>query len=174
MTRIRRSRPLLRYKYMISLIVARDRNSAIGKGNTIPWHAPEDLKAFQRETLGGAVIMGRHTWDSLPFKPLKNRMNIVVTREAGLGEHQAGSVEEAVEMAYAAGYRRVYGIGGARIYGAMLPMAQRLLVTEVDTVVDGADTFFPAFSEHEWRLLGQHVLRRDAPGCVLHEYLRAQ
>ncbi|MCW8843723.1 MAG: dihydrofolate reductase [Rhodobacteraceae bacterium] len=157
---------------MISLIVARDRNGAIGKGNTIPWHAPEDLAAFQRETLGGAIIMGRNTWDSLPVKPLKGRMNIVVTRQAGLAEHQAASVEAAVEMAHAAGYRRVYGIGGAGIYGAMLPMAQRLLVTEVDLVVDGADTFFPTFADHEWRLLGRHALREAAPACVLHEYLR--
>ncbi len=66
---------------MITLIVARDRNGAIGKDNTIPWHAPEDLKAFQRETLGGAIIMGRNTWDSLPVKPLKNRLNIVVSSD---------------------------------------------------------------------------------------------
>ncbi len=157
---------------MISLIVARDRNGAIGKDNDIPWHAPEDLRAFQRETLGGAIIMGRNTWDSLPVKPLKNRMNIVVTRQAGLAEHQAGSVEEAVGMAHAAGYRRVYGIGGAGIYGAMMPMAERLLVTEVDIEIADADTFFPEFPEAEWRLLGRHGLRDDAPACVLHEYLR--
>ena len=157
---------------MISLIVARDRNGAIGKDNDIPWHAPEDLRAFQRETLGGAIIMGRNTWESLPVKPLKNRMNIVVTRQAGLAEHQAGSVEEAIALAHEAGYRRVYGIGGAGIYGAMLPLAQRLLVTEVEIEVAGADTFFPAFSEAEWRLLGQHRLRDAAPACTLYEYLR--
>ncbi|MBR9841975.1 MAG: dihydrofolate reductase [Rhodobacteraceae bacterium] len=157
---------------MISLIVARDRNGAIGKENTIPWHAPEDMKAFQRETLGGAIIMGRHTWDSLPVKPLKSRMNIVVTRQAGLAEHQVESVEEAVEMAHAAGYRRVYGIGGAGIYAAMMPLAQRLLVTEVDMTVEGADTFFPEFGVETWREIGQHALRDEAPRCVLHEYLR--
>jgi len=169
---IRRFRPLLRCKLMISLIVARDRKGAIGKDNDIPWHAPEDLRAFQRETLGGAIIMGRHTWESLPVKPLKNRMNIVVTRQAGLAEHQAGSVEEAIALAHEAGYRRVYGIGGAGIYAAMLPLAQRLLVTEVDIEVAGADTFFPAFSDRDWRLLGRHVLRDEAPACALHEYLR--
>jgi dihydrofolate reductase len=157
---------------MISLIVARDRNGAIGKDNDIPWHAPEDLRAFQRETLGGAIIMGRNTWDSLPVKPLKNRMNIVVTRQAGLAEHQAASVEEAIALAHEAGYRRVYGIGGAGIYAAMLPLAQRLLVTEVDIEVVGADTFFPAFCEQDWLVLGRQVLRDEAPACVLHEYLR--
>ena len=55
---------------MLTLIVARARNGAIGRKGTIPWEAPEDLAFFQRETLGGAVIMGRATWDSLPKRPL--------------------------------------------------------------------------------------------------------
>ncbi|MGR3568543.1 MAG: dihydrofolate reductase, partial [Pseudooceanicola nanhaiensis] len=62
---------------MITLVVARARNGAIGKGNQIPWHIPADLKLFQRETSGSAILMGRNTWESLPVKPLKNRMNIV-------------------------------------------------------------------------------------------------
>ncbi|MGR3758939.1 dihydrofolate reductase [Roseobacteraceae bacterium NS-SX3] len=157
---------------MITLIVARDRNGAIGKDNTIPWHAPEDLKAFQRETLGGAVIMGRNTWDSLPFKPLKNRLNLVVSSNPSAAETVLPSVEAAVEQAYAQGYRRIYGIGGARIYGGMMAMADRLLITEVDTEVDGADTYFPAFDAADWRLAGETVLRSDAPACVMAEYLR--
>ena len=63
---------------MITLIVARDRNGAIGKDNDIPWFAPEDLSFFMRETLGGACIMGRNTWDSLPVKPLKSRLNCLL------------------------------------------------------------------------------------------------
>ncbi|MEM9422743.1 MAG: dihydrofolate reductase, partial [Pseudomonadota bacterium] len=65
---------------MISLIVGRSTNGAIGRDGDIPWHVPEDLKFFQRETMGGAIIMGRKTWESLPFKPLKNRLNVVVSR----------------------------------------------------------------------------------------------
>ena len=87
---------------MLSLIVARARNGAIGRGNTIPWHAPEDLAFFQRETTGGAILMGRNTWDSLPFKPLKNRLNIVVSRDAAVWETVAPSPQAAVEMAQAA------------------------------------------------------------------------
>ena len=64
---------------MLTLIAARARNGAIGKDGTLPWHIPEDLKFFKRETLGGAIIMGRRTWESLPFKPLKDRLNLVVT-----------------------------------------------------------------------------------------------
>lgn len=156
---------------MISLIVARARGGAIGRGNTIPWHAPEDLAFFQRETTGGAIIMGRNTWDSLPFKPLKNRMNIVVTSQDTGAEHQARSLEEAIAMAEGAGHRRIYGIGGARIYAALLPLADRLLVTEVELDVPDADTFFPAFHEG-WRRVGGHVLREDGPRCVLGEWLR--
>ncbi|AWX93839.1 hypothetical protein DPM13_14495 [Paracoccus mutanolyticus] len=78
---------------MISLVVARARNGAIGKDNTIPWHIPADMRLFQRETLGSAIIMGRLTWESLPVRPLKNRMNIVVSRDAGLTEHVVPSVQ---------------------------------------------------------------------------------
>lgn len=157
---------------MITLIVARDRNGAIGKDNTIPWHAPEDLKAFQRETLGGAIVMGRNTWDSLPFKPLKNRLNLVVSSNPEAADEVHGSVTEAVAAAYAQGYRRVYGIGGAGIYREMMQIADRLLITEVAVEVEGADTFFPEISEAEWQRQGDTQLRSADPACVMVEYLR--
>lgn len=157
---------------MISLIVARARGGAIGRAGTIPWHAPEDLAFFQRETTGGAVIMGRNTWDSLPFKPLKNRMNIVVSSRGLDGaEHVVGSLDVAIAAAHAAGHRRLYGIGGARVYAGLLPIAHRLLVTEVDLDVPDADTFFPAFGDG-WQRIGEHVLQGEGPRCVLGEWLR--
>lgn len=157
---------------MLTLVVARARNGAIGKGNTIPWHAPEDLAAFQRETTGGAVIMGRRTWESLPFKPLKNRLNIVVTSDPTVWETTAPTPEAAVQMAQAAGHARLYGIGGSSIYAALLPLAHRLLVTEVDLEVESADAFFPAFDEGAWRVIWEHRLRESAPGCVVREWVR--
>ena len=159
---------------MITLIVARDRNGAIGKDGDIPWRAPEDLAFFQRETTGGAVIMGRNTWDSLPFKPLKNRMNIVVTSRGVEAEHVVGSVAEAVALAEAAGYRRIYGIGGVGIYGEMLGLADRLLITEVDVEVEGADTWFPQIDMERWRVLGERVLRKEGPGCRVVEMLTSE
>lgn len=159
---------------MLSLIVARARNGAIGKDNTIPWHAPEDLAAFQRETLGGAVIMGRRTWDSLPRRPLPRRLNIVVT--SGAQGPQDGvifcTLEQALPAAHAAGYLRTYAIGGAGIYAAFLPLADRMLMTEVALDLPDADTFFPAFDPTEWQLNAQLDLRAQDPACVLHEYLR--
>ncbi|WP_377512539.1 dihydrofolate reductase [Octadecabacter sp. R77987] len=158
---------------MISLIVARARNGAIGKDNDIPWHAPEDLAFFQRETTGGAIIMGRITWDSLPpFKPLKGRLNIVVTsRETG-APHQVASVSDAIALAYTQGYRRIYGIGGAGIYREMLPLADRLLITEVDLEIADADAFFPDIDAQDWRELGRQPLRAADPCCEAVELLR--
>ena len=157
---------------MLSLIVARDRNGAIGKDGDIPWRAPEDLKFFKRETLGGAVIMGRKTWESLPMAPLPERMNLVVSSRTDLGVHTFTRPNMAVQFAHEAGHRRVYGIGGAGIFAAFLPDADRLLITEVDVEVDGADAFMPDFDEAAWRLAGETVLREDGPRCVLREWLR--
>lgn len=157
---------------MISLVVARARNGAIGKDNDIPWHAPEDLKFFQRETLGGAIVMGRNTWDSLPFKPLKNRLNIVVSSNPEVAETVVSSVEDAIALAREAGYARIYGIGGAGIYRAMLPLADRLLITEVDLEIEKADAFFPDFDTNRWEIIGRQQLRSQDPACLMVEYLK--
>ncbi|QGX97835.1 dihydrofolate reductase [Roseovarius faecimaris] len=157
---------------MITLVVARARNGAIGKEGDIPWHAPEDLRAFQRETMGGALIMGRRTWESLPVKPLKGRMNSVISRDASLTEHVFDSVEAAVIASYGAGYTRVYGIGGARIYEEMLPLAHRLLLTEVELDVPDADAFFPPIDEGEWVEARRTLLREDGPPCLLRDLIR--
>ncbi|MFK7941014.1 MAG: dihydrofolate reductase [Roseovarius sp.] len=157
---------------MITLVVARARNGAIGKDGDIPWYAPEDLKMFQAETMGGAIIMGRNTWNSLPFKPLKGRLNIVISRDTSLTEHVFGDVKSAVAFAYAQGKTRVYGIGGQAIYAEMLPMADRLMLTEVDLEIDGADAVFPAIDEGAWMEQRRVTLRQDDPHCVLRDLIR--
>ncbi|MAM60932.1 dihydrofolate reductase [Maritimibacter sp. UBA3975] len=157
---------------MLTLVVARARGGAIGRDGDIPWRAPEDLKMFQRETTGGALVMGRRTWESLPVKPLKNRLNIVVSCDRSLTENVAASVGEAVSLARAAGYTRVYGIGGAGIYEALLPRADRLLVTEVELDVPDADAFFPAFDEAAWREVHAAPLRAADPACRLRDLVR--
>ena len=116
--------------------------------------------------------MGRLTWDSLPVKPLKNRLNIVVSSNPEVADTVCASIEEAIDLAYSQGYRRVYGIGGAGIYEAMMAHADRLLVTEVDVQVEGADTFFPRFGQDDWRRVGATLLREADPACTLVEYLR--
>jgi len=157
---------------MITLIAARDRNGAIGRDNTIPWEAPEDLRFFMRETMGGAVIMGRNTWDSLPFKPLKNRLNIVVSSQAVDHDHVFSSVEAAIQFARSEHRARIYGMGGFGIYNAMLQLADRLVITEVDTEVEGADTWFPTFDPSDWREVSRMVLRAEGPKCEVVEWVR--
>jgi dihydrofolate reductase len=157
---------------MLSLVVARARNGAIGKDNLIPWHAPEDLAFFQRETTGGGIIMGRKTWESLPFKPLKNRLNCVVSSDKSLTEHVFPTPEAALDFARTQGYARAYGIGGAGIYGALLPLADRLLITEVGLDIPDADAFFPDFDPKDWQQLRSIPLRAEGPTCIATEYLR--
>lgn len=157
---------------MISLIVARDRNGAIGRAGGIPWRAPEDLRLFKRETADSALVMGRRTWESLPKKPLPGRLNCVVSRDRSVAETVVGDPGEAIRAARAAGHLRIYGIGGERIYREMLPLADRLLVTEVDLEVDGADAWFPAFDESDWTELHRATLRDAEPRCVVRELLR--
>lgn len=157
---------------MLSLVVARDRNGAIGKDGGIPWHAPEDLAFFQRETTGGVIIMGRNTWDSLPYKPLKNRLNLVVTTRGVQGADCFATVADALAFAASKRHARFYGIGGAGIYREMIEIADRLLITEVDLTVDGADTHFPDYDPADWMETMRLPLRLDGPACTLVELLR--
>ncbi|RYH02320.1 dihydrofolate reductase [Salipiger sp. IMCC34102] len=159
---------------MLTLIVARAADGAIGRDGDIPWHAPEDLAMFQRETTGGALVMGRHTWESLPVKPLKNRLNIVVSRDTSLAEHVHPDPVAAIAAATAAGYTRIYGIGGAGIYRALVPLAHRLLITQVVLQVPDADTFFPALDDRDWVEVSRRPIRSAAPACTLCEYLSAR
>ena len=131
----------------LTLIAAVARNGAIGLGNELLWSEPEDQKHFRRVTLGSAVIMGRKTWDSLPvrFRPLPGRRNVVVTRDPAWqapGAHAVGSMVEALELLGDA--PRAFVIGGAEIYALALPLADTLVLTEIDADLRG-DTFFPAW-----------------------------
>jgi dihydrofolate reductase len=99
-------------------------------------------------------------------------MNIVVSRDAGLTEHVVPSVSAAVDLAVAAGYPRISGIGGEAIFREMLPISDRLVLTEVDLRIDAADAFFPEFDEAEWREIARRVLPGDGPTATLRELVR--
>ena len=138
---------------MIALIVAKAKNNVIGKDNRLIWHLPEDLKHFKALTTGHIIIMGRKTLESLPCK-LPNREHWVVTRQEGYVPPYEGvrifhSPEEALDAAQQVD-DTVYCIGGAELYGAMLPMADRLYVTELEDSFDG-DAFFPVIDETVFR-----------------------
>ena len=130
----------------ISLVAAVARGGVIGRDNTIPWRIPADLARFREITMGHPVVMGRRTWDSIParFRPLPGRRNFVVTRNPkwyGAGAERVGSLEEALRLV--GDDAEVFVIGGAQIYTAALPLADELLLTEIDAEIEG-DTLFPA------------------------------
>lgn len=159
---------------MITLIAARARNGAIGRRGDMPWRIPEDLAFFRRRTEGSAVIMGRRTWESLPaeHRPLRNRFNIVVSARPDVAENVCADVATAVSLARVKGHMRLFGIGGGQVYAAMMPLADRLVITEIDLNIEDADTFFPQISDGNWRCVGEEMLRAEAPQCVVREYLR--
>ena len=139
---------------IISLIAALTKNRVIGKNNDLPWRLPDDMKYFMQTTKGHAVIMGRKNYDSLPdkFKPLANRMNIVVTRQKDFnapGCTVVHSLEKAVELAKAANENEVFNIGGAELFTLGLAKADRLYLTEIQTELAG-DTYFPELNKSEW------------------------
>jgi len=128
----------------ISLVVAAARNGVIGVDGDLPWRLKTDLQLFKKSTLGKPVIMGRKTWESLPFKPLPKRMNIVVTRTPGYlaeGAIVVGDLGAAFDEAHMRadmdGVEEVCVIGGAQIYAATRQVADRIYLTEVDAAPDG-------------------------------------
>ncbi|WP_210546214.1 dihydrofolate reductase [Rhodoferax sp. PAMC 29310] len=135
----------------LNLIFARTANGVIGLNNAMPWHLPEDLAHFKRQTLGCPVIMGRKTWDSLPprFRPLPGRLNIVLSRQPAWqadGALRASTLTEACSQCPADS--DVWVIGGAEVYVQALPMATKVVVTEIDATFEG-DAFAPELGA-EW------------------------
>jgi dihydrofolate reductase len=136
----------------IGLIWAQSRGGVIGKDGVMPWHLPEDLAHLKRTTLGHPVIMGRKTWDSIPprFRPLPGRTNIVVTRQPdwqSTGALAASGLPQALALCGQAA--QVWIIGGAQLYAQALPLADQLVVTEIDADFAG-DAHAPALGP-EWR-----------------------
>ncbi|MFY0652509.1 MAG: dihydrofolate reductase [Cyclobacteriaceae bacterium] len=152
---------------IVSLIAAMTKNRVIGRNNDLPWKLPDDMKYFQRTTKGHTVIMGRKNYDSLPpsFKPLPNRNNIILTRQAGYqaeGCEVFGSLEDA--LASVITENEVFVIGGGQIYEQALQAGDRIYLTQIDAEIDG-DTFFPHMGE-EWK----EVSRTSHPADDRHIY----
>lgn len=140
---------------MIGLIWAQAHDRVIGLDGVMPWHLPEDLAHFKAVTLGAPVIMGRKTWESLPerFRPLPGRRNIVVTRDtqwSSDGAETTFSLDEAVARA-SEGLENsdfIWIIGGGQIFTQSLARADRIELTEINTMVAG-DSFAPELGD-EW------------------------
>lgn len=141
----------------LCLIVAQARNRVIGARGGLPWRLKDDMAFFKRTTMGAPVIMGRKTWESLPIRPLPGRANIVLTRDwryeaadaARVYSSFAAAVNAARAIADREGRDEVFVIGGAELYAAALPLADRIYLTEVDTEVEG-DAHFPQLDMRQW------------------------
>jgi dihydrofolate reductase len=136
----------------VVVIAAVARNRVIGRDNRLLWNIPEDMAHFRKLTTGHTVLMGRKTWESLPprFRPLPNRRNIVISRQADYaapGAEVADSLENALKLASTA--VTVFVIGGEQIYAQAMGIADRLEVTEVDLEPEG-DAWFPEIAAVDW------------------------
>ena len=156
---------------MINIIVATDNNNAIGKDNDLLWHISEDLKYFKRTTLGSPIIMGRKTWESLPFKPLPKRENIVISRNKDYKAEGAtiiNSVEEAID--YAKKFDKSFIMGGGMLYKAALPFCDKLYITKVFKDYQG-DTFFPEIDLNTWTIESESEIKTDPNNSLEFQFL---
>ncbi len=140
----------------VALIWAQGNDGVIGRDNTIPWRVPEDARHFRERTTGHPVVMGRRTWDSLPerFRPLPNRMNVVLTSDRAWTAEGAVVVHDltdALRRAADADPDLTVVMGGAQIYTATMPFADLLFVTEIDVDVPGGDAFAPVIDLSAWQ-----------------------
>jgi dihydrofolate reductase len=151
---------------VIALIAAMDRNRVIGAKGGIPWRLPDDLKRLRRLTMGGTVVMGRKTYESIG-KPLSGRRNVVVTRTPGFvaeGCEVVTSLEETLRG-------DVWVLGGGEIYAQALPRADSMELTFVDTEVKGGDTWFPRWEPSEWRETKREHHPTDDRHAVAFDYV---
>jgi dihydrofolate reductase len=157
----------------VSLVAALDRNRAIGRGNDLPWRLPDDLKRFKALTLGKPVLMGRRTAQSLG-RALPGRLNLVLTRSGQVpfeGMRAVASLDEAIVLAATAGADELCVIGGGEIYALALARADVLHLTHVDTVVEGADAFFPAWEPTQWETISGEPHAADSRHAHAFEFV---
>lgn len=158
---------------MIIGIVAVDRKGAIGKGGKLPWHYSADMKFFKQTTIGNACVMGYNTWLTLK-KPLPNRLNIVLSRQAEIPPQDSLVVMRDVDSVLAMAKvltTDLFVIGGARVYESFLPHIDKWIVTQVPLTVEGADTFVPENYLEGFIASGSQQLE---DGLTVSSYVRRQ
>jgi dihydrofolate reductase len=144
----------------VSLIAAMSIERAIGADNKMLWHLPKELAYFKRTTINKTVLMGRKTYESLG-RPLPNRRNVILTRQADLeieGCEIVHSVEEALQKY---GQDELMVTGGGEIYQLFMPITDRIYLTKVDVNIANADAYFPQFGENEFQLTSSEYVDTD-------------
>lgn len=166
------------FRNPITLIAAMGQDRTIGLNNTMPWHLPEDLRHFKARTLGKVMIMGRNTFNSIGH-PLPGRTTIIVSRTLTSPPHAdchlAASIEQALHMAQelCIAEQEIIIAGGGEIYAQTLPLAQRMILTQIQKNFDG-DTFFPQWSHQEWQLIAQEQHQQPQEPYLDYSFLEYQ
>lgn len=146
----------------IHLIWAQDNNNAIGVNGDLPWHIPEDLKNFKKLTLNKPIIMGRKTWDSLKFKPLPKRRNLVLSSSQKIDNAEVyNNINFMLNDLINSGEKCIFIIGGAQIYKEFWDLATHLHITFISEKCKNADTFFPIkydIIEKEFKKVDSEIL----------------
>lgn len=136
----------------IAIVVAYDKNRGIGTGGDLPWgrSLPADLAHFKELTTGGAVVMGRKTYESIGGRPLPNRKNIVLSGSEVAGAIGAKNFAQALQFASEEPNQDIFVIGGERVFAEALPEVDTIYATEVDYSFSDADVFFPQINVNQW------------------------
>ncbi len=150
----------------ISIVVAVAENNAIGKNNGLLWHLPKDLEFFRKVTWGHHVLMGRKSYESIPekFRPLKGRVNIIVTRQEDFkaeGCKVVSTFDEGIAFAKDCGEQELMILGGGEVYRQLLGRVHKIYFTKVHHTFPEADTFFPELKTNEWRVVSEENHRSD-------------
>ena len=164
------------------LIASVARNGSIGQGSELVWREPEDQRWLRRQTMGCPVVMGRKTWGSLParFRPLPGRDNIVLTHQLGwtaAGALVAHTMDDALVLARNSAHNsrapRIFVIGGAQLYAQALPLADQLLLTEIDADLPG-DSHFPAWTPQQFLEVARETQHSDGPPACAYAFVTYQ
>jgi dihydrofolate reductase len=160
----------------VSIIVARAKDSAIGRKNGLPWNLPNDLKRFSQLTRDHTVVMGQTTFESIKGmigSPLPGRHNVIATRDPGFSAEGCDitlSLEDFLTDAQKKS-EEIFVIGGASIYKQALVYANKLYITEIETTVPDADAFFPEVSETEWEVVSEDKHPADDKHAFIYNFV---
>jgi dihydrofolate reductase len=155
----------------ISLIVAMASNRAIGINNQLPWHLSADLKKFKKITMGSPILMGRKTYESIG-RPLPGRTNIIISRNVNYQQEGClvfNEIEQA--LAYCHSHEEIFVIGGSSLYESMMPLADKLYLTEVKKDFTG-DTFFPEIDLRFWQEVERVNIIDDPDVCFEYSFVQ--
>ena len=157
---------------MLSIIVAKAKNNIIGKDNKLIWHLPDDLKRFKALTTGHTIIMGRKTFESLG-RVLPNRKHVVFTQNPDfkINDENVEVVHSLLQIQqYIESEEEAFVIGGAMIYGLLMPYVEKMYITEINQEFEG-DTFFPKINQDSWEIIDRQKGVQDENNKLDYEYI---